>query len=93
VAKTSDGFDLGILPQARKAWEELCKQQDEHPVYPCLNNPGLYTDTDFLTEDECEQICHGCPLLKACYDFAVANSEIHGVWGGINFSISQEELF
>lgn len=93
MARTPEGFDLGILPQARKQWEELSRLQDKFPVYPCAQNPRLYVDTDFLTADECEQICHGCPLLKACYDFAVANSEIHGVWGGINFSIREEELF
>lgn len=93
MAKTPDGLDLGILPQARKAWENLCKAQDDNPVYPCAQNPRLFTDSDFLTEDECEMICHGCPLLKQCYDFAIANDEKHGVWGGINFSIGSDELF
>ena len=93
MAKSPEGLDLGIIPEARGAWERLCKAQDDNPVYPCANNPHLFTDTDFLTEDESEEICHGCPLLKQCYDFAVANGEQHGIWGGINFSISRDELF
>lgn len=93
MAKTPEGLDLGILPKARKAWEDLCRAQDENPIYPCAGNPDLYTDADFLTEDQAEEICYGCPLLKQCYDFAVANGEQHGVWGGINFSIAPDELF
>ena len=93
MAKTVDGLDLGILPSARKAWEDLCKAQDENPVYPCAGKPELYTDTEFITEDEAELLCHGCPLLRQCYNFAVANSEIHGIWGGINFSINPDEIF
>jgi hypothetical protein len=93
MAKTPDGLDLGILPEARGAWEKLCKLQDDNPVYPCAQNPELYMDTDFLTEDEAEEVCYGCPLLKVCYDFAVANSEQFGIWGGVNFSISPDELF
>jgi hypothetical protein len=93
MAKTPEGLDLGILPEARRAWEELCKAQDQNPVYPCAQNPDLYTDVDILTEDECEQACYGCPIIKQCYDFANANSEQHGIWGGINFSISLDELF
>lgn len=93
MAKSPEGFDLGITPKARGAWEELCRLQDENPIYPCSGNPDLYTDSDFLSEDEAEQICYGCPLLQACYKFAIANNEQHGVWGGINFSIGSNELF
>jgi len=39
-----------------------------------------------LTDDQAEQLCHGCPLLKQCYDFAVANNEQYGLWGGILFN-------
>jgi hypothetical protein len=93
MAKSIEGLDLGILPEARGAWEKLCKAQDDNPVYPCAQNPRLFTDTDFLSPDEAEVLCYGCPLLKQCYDFAVANSEQYGIWGGINFSITPDELF
>ena len=93
MARNSEGLDLGILPQARDAWDKLCKLQDDNPVYPCANNPWLFTDSDFLSLEDCEQLCHGCPLLKACYDFAIANDEKYGVWGGVNFSIDPDELF
>lgn len=93
MAKSNESLDLGIRPEARSAWEKLCKLQDDNPIYPCASNPYLFTDSDFLTADEAEEICHGCPLLKACYDFAVANSEQHGIWGGIDFSIAPDELF
>lgn len=93
MARTPDGLDLGIMPKARRAWEELCRLQDENPVYPCAGRPALYTESEYITQDEADIICHGCPLLKACYDFALANDEQHGVWGGVNFSIGEDELF
>ena len=75
--------------------------------WPCLNNPYFYTDYDSLgfedeegralykplTVDQVELLCHGCPLLKQCYDFAVANDEQFGIWGGIDFSADYNELF
>ena len=73
MAKPQEGLDLGIQPKARLAWEKLSKLQDDNPVYPCTANPDLYTDVQFLTPDESELLCYGCPLLKACYDFALAN--------------------
>lgn len=80
----------------------------EDGIYPkCHNNPYWYTDYDgrgfededgnsyprSLTVDECEMLCSGCPLLKVCYDFAVANDEKHGIWGGINFGADYDALF
>jgi hypothetical protein len=43
-----------------------------------------------VDQDEAEMLCAGCPLLKQCYDYAVAADEPWGIWGGINFS--KEEL-
>lgn len=96
---------FGIKPEAVDAWRKLCSAQDKNPYYPCKNNPYFYTDYDgkgfetedgkpqFLTADQCEELCHGCPLLKECYDFAVANDEPRGVWGGINFAVKDNTIF
>lgn len=97
----------GIAKVAIPAWFRLQKAQDENQFYPCLNNPYFYADYDGrgfedeegngytlpLSEDDAEALCYGCPLLKMCYDFAVANNEQYGVWGGIDFSRDHEALF
>ncbi len=59
-------------------------------VFDDENGKGIYRQ---LTVDECEELCYGCPLLKDCYDFAVANGEEYGVWGGVNFNVNADELF
>lgn len=101
----------GIKKKAIQQWIRLSDGMEDNPNYPCKDNPYYYTDYDGLgfededgnayarrlTADECESLCADCPLLKLCYDFAVANEESHGVWGGIDFgaqaSANEGKLF
>lgn len=95
-----------VVPQ-RLLYSKMSALADEG-IYPrCYNNSYWYTDYDGrgfdvegagkthrpLTVDECEELCYGCPLLKLCYDFAVANDEKHGIWGGVNFGEDYDDLF
>jgi hypothetical protein len=94
-AKVADRALTGAMRDARESGQ----------FYPCSSNPYFYQDYDglgiddgsgnrhMLTEDDCESLCYGCPILKQCYDFAVANEEQHGVWGGIDFSVKTDKLF
>jgi WhiB family redox-sensing transcriptional regulator len=53
-----------------------------------------YEDESHLIPDDlAEELCHKCPLLKLCYDFAVANGETYGVWGGINMGKAEDKLW
>ena len=97
----------GVVKSAMPAWLTLQKAEEENPFYPCLDNAYFYADYDGrgfededgngytlpLSEDDAEAFCYGCPLLKQCYDFAVANNEKDGVWGGIDFGRDDEALF
>lgn len=87
-----------------KAMQDLI---DNGESWNCLNNPYFYTDYDGygfededgnnfyqpITEDRAEQLCFQCPLIKLCYDFAVAQEVNFGVWGGVNFGVDEEALF
>lgn len=42
-----------------------------------------YEDEDEPSKEEAAQMCDGCPLQKACANFAIAARMPHGVWGGI----------
>ena len=91
---------FGIKKEAVHKYDQLHQKMEEVRNWPCKDNPYYYQDYDGygfedeenggkgrnLTEDECEQLCTDCPLLKLCYDFAVANYEQFGIWGGINFT-------
>lgn len=49
----------------------------------CRGNPGPYVDWDEPpTAEEAAKLCGGCPLIKACANYALAARETHGVWGG-----------
>jgi hypothetical protein len=37
-----------------------------------------------------KSICSSCPVKDMCYDLAIKNNEMDGVWGGVNFSDPKE---
>lgn len=102
VANT-DFLAMFLKPGAEPFYDKLFTAKAK-----CFNNPFLYTDYNGygafededgraiyrqLTVDECEELCYGCPLIKECYEFAVANEEQHGIWGGVNFGVNEDDLF
>ena len=36
--------------------------------------------------NEAKAVCATCPMMLPCYAVAVKNGEMHGVWGGVDFS-------
>lgn len=97
MAQSFEFQNAGIDRKAITAWTKLSEAQDEHESYPCKNNPYFFMDyedaEDVISDDYAEELCHGCPLLKLCYDFAVANNESYGIWGGINMARSENKLW
>lgn len=89
---------VGMTRDAFTAYQRLSEAIDENPFYPCLNNPYYYMDYDglgfekedqngpiLISDDDAESLCYGCPIIKQCYDYAVAAGEKEGIWGGISF--------
>lgn len=97
---------FGINSDAIEEWHLLGEAMVEHKNWNCKDNPYFYMDYDGkgfedeyghaiiapLTDEQAEDACYGCPLLKQCYDFAVANKEEFGIWGGIIFDKRNDEL-
>lgn len=82
-----DENSLWAKPIARKEWDILSHAMDESENYNCYEKPELYSDyPENITQDEAEVLCYRCPLLKKCYDFAIASEVAWGVWGGVNFT-------
>ncbi|CAN3127813.1 WhiB family transcriptional regulator [Mycobacterium sp. smrl_JER01] len=67
-----DDFDIADEDQ----WQEraLCAQTDPEAFFP---EKGGSTR-------EAKRICQGCEVKDACLEYALANDERFGIWGGLS---------
>lgn len=47
-----------------------------------LEPPGTFFPTDAIGIAVAKRICGGCAVIEPCLEYALANREEHGVWGG-----------
>ncbi|MFF9036419.1 WhiB family transcriptional regulator [Streptomyces sp. NPDC014892] len=47
----------------------------------CVADPEAFHQGGTTSEDA-EELCRGCGCLAACREYALANRELSGVWGG-----------
>lgn len=52
----------------------LCAQADPEAFFPTLGDSA----------QPARRICAGCPVRQECLDFALAQNEEFGVWGGMS---------
>ncbi len=66
---------LGLQP-GDEQWQELalCAQTDPESFFP---EKGGSTR-------EAKRICTGCEVRDACLEYALANDERFGIWGGLS---------
>lgn len=57
------------------AWHDraLCAEVDPEIFFP---NKGASTR-------EAKKVCHACPVRAECLEYALANGESFGIWGGV----------
>ena len=82
-----------LVEKAQQSWHDLQEAMKDLSIQevPCKQEPHFYVDyPENVEEDFAESLCSGCPLLKQCYDFALASEQEWGIWGGINFT--KEEM-
>jgi WhiB family redox-sensing transcriptional regulator len=70
-----DLIDLPLTPED-DLWQEkaLCAQTDPEAFFP---EKGGSTR-------EAKRICLGCDVKDACLEYALANDERFGIWGGLS---------
>lgn len=61
---------------------------DTWPDTPCRESPHLFVDASRKTPlkhvvEDAKRLCDRCPVRDACRDYAIANDEQDGVWGGM----------
>ena len=71
-----DAIDLTTMPGDEDQWQEraLCAQTDPEAFFP---EKGGSTR-------EAKRICLGCEVKDSCLDYALANDERFGIWGGLS---------
>jgi hypothetical protein len=52
----------------------LCAETDSEIFFPAHDDPAT----------EARQICARCPVREDCLNFAIANNERYGIWGGLD---------
>ena len=57
--------------------DAVCAQIDPELWFPDLEKQGAYA----------KSICKTCPVRVDCFNYAVANEEENGIWGGVDFTI------
>ena len=51
----------------------------------CLGlDPDVFFPERGASTREAKEVCRGCVVRAACLDFAVANGERFGIWGGLS---------
>ena len=55
-----------------------CRSADPELFFPIATGVAV-TVTQVR---KAQRICAGCGVRQQCLDFAMQNSEVHGVWGG-----------
>lgn len=70
------GFDALVDNGAEEQWQEraLCAQTDPEAFFP---EKGGSTR-------EAKRICMGCEVRDECLEYALANDERFGIWGGLS---------
>lgn len=65
----------------RASWrmQARCRGMAADIFYP----PERETRAERNEREGCaKQVCRTCPVLAACFDYAVQSAEPHGIWGG-----------
>lgn len=76
------GIDVfGLQPSLPEA---ACKDHPGLPWVPDLfSGPARARQTDAADVDRMRRICASCVHLIECRDYALSDSSIYGVWGGL----------
>ncbi|CAM2939131.1 Transcriptional regulator WhiB [Skermania piniformis] len=75
LSLVDDGFEE-VFEDAEEQWQEraLCAQTDPEAFFP---EKGGSTR-------EAKRICMGCQVRDECLEYALANDERFGIWGGLS---------
>jgi WhiB family redox-sensing transcriptional regulator len=64
---------------------EETQEQDWQDYANCLGvDPDLFFPERGASTREAKEVCRGCVVREDCLEFALANGEKFGIWGGLS---------
>ena len=75
--QSGDGIDAsGANEAAAESWQAFAN---------CLGvDPDLFFPERGASTKEVKQVCQGCVVREDCLEYALANGEKFGIWGGLS---------
>lgn len=76
--------DLARIVDREDGWQSLalCRGYDA-ALFFSPGTPEVKEEKD-AREAKAKAVCRQCPVRQECLDFALANREPYGIWGGLN---------
>ena len=72
----ADPISISIPVTEDKSWQDLAK---------CLGvDPDLFFPERGASTREAKEVCRGCVVREDCLEYALANGEKFGIWGGMS---------
>jgi len=87
--RCAQGAGMFETREARDLWNKLNETIEESKVIPGCRDSD--PDAWFPTETPgmgpsytvARKLCNRCPVQALCLEYAIANNEAHGLWGGL----------
>lgn len=65
------------------SWDEVTPcQEDPGPFYPGYSDNYEEDVWPEEVQEHAKKLCKTCPTRSRCLDYAIANGDEHGIWGG-----------
>ena len=76
LSVVTEEFLLVEEPEEENGWQDraLCAQTDPEAFFPEKGGPTRVA----------KKVCLGCDVRSECLDYALANDERFGIWGGLS---------
>jgi WhiB family redox-sensing transcriptional regulator len=72
----ADIMDAATEPAVDKSWQDFAN---------CLGvDPDLFFPERGASTREAKEVCRGCVVREDCLEYALANGEKFGIWGGMS---------
>lgn len=57
----------------------------------CRGSDVNFFPTKHESPEAAKAVCSSCPVCEPCYEYAVADAGLHGIWGGSTLKAREQE--